>query len=259
MPAGQAVVPLGDIAYAYGFGVYETVRISGGKIFFLADHCERLMRSAQIIGLEHNFSAESVAESIAALVKENRAETCNVKLMLIGGQTANDAAFYAMCLNPLFPRRELYKTGASCTVFEYERDYPSAKTLNMLPSYLAYRQAKTAGAYEALLVNRLGDITEGTRSNFFVIKDQTIISPPSGDILPGITRAKVLEVADAQGFKVIEEPIPLTGVDKYDGAFLTSTSAKIMPIKQIGETDTGPPPPGLRQLIKAFNEYLAAA
>ena len=254
LPADQALVPLAGIEYAYGFGVYESVRFSKGKFYFLAEHCDRLLQSAKQIELEHDFTSEFVVKSVKELVEKNQVEACNIKIMLIGGENPD---LYVICLNPLFPRRESYKNGVLCTTFEYERDFPAAKTLNMLPSYLAYRQAKSAGAYEALLINRRGCITEGTRSNFFVVKDRAIIGPPGTDILPGITRAKVLDVASEQGFVVTEEPIPLTSVDQYDGAFLTSTSAKIMPVRQIGEKIIGPPPPGLKRLMVAFDEFLA--
>jgi branched-chain amino acid aminotransferase len=258
LPIEQAAVPLGNIEYAYGFGVYESIRFNNGKFYFLEEHCERLLHSARVIDLECNFSAGAVRDYVEALVGQNEAATCNVKIMLIGGKTVDDADLYVMCLNPLFPRRELYKDGAGCTTFEYERDFPQAKTLNMLPSYLAYRRAKAAGAYEALLINRQGCITEGTRSNFFVIKDKTLVGPPGAEILPGITRAKVVEAANAQGFEVVEKPLPLADIDQYDGAFLTSTSAKIMPVKQIGEALIGPPPAALKQLMRIFDDYLAA-
>jgi branched-chain amino acid aminotransferase len=256
LPVEQAVVPLSDVAYSYGFGVYETVRLANGKIYFLDEHCERLLKSARVIDLDHAFTADFVRNNAQELVKRNEAVTCNIKILLVGGKTTDDANLYMMCLNPLFPDRRLYKNGAACVTYEYERDFPQAKTLNMLPSYIAYRQAKAAGAYEALLINRQGRIIEGTRSNFFVIKDKTIVSPPAAEILPGVTRAHVLQVATENNYEILEQDILLAGIDHYDGAFLTSTVGKIIPITKIDDRALNYPD-ALKELIRLFDQFPA--
>ena len=255
LPIEQAMVPLSRVEYSYGFGVYESVRVAHDKIYFLDEHCQRLMTSAQTIGLDHALSAEVVKDHVLELLKQNEAEACNVKILLIGGPTAEAALLEIMCLNPLFPDRKLYKEGATCIIYEYEREFPAAKTLNMLSSYLAFRQAKAAGAYDALLINRQGCVTEGTRTNFFGLKDRAIISPPADQILPGVTRGKVLEVAKQNGFEVVERNINLKQLDDFDGVFLTSTSSKILPIKSIDERHFNLPP-ALTELVQAFNNFL---
>ncbi|PIZ62754.1 hypothetical protein COY17_02105 [Candidatus Saccharibacteria bacterium CG_4_10_14_0_2_um_filter_52_9] len=253
LPIDQAVIPLSSVEYSYGFGVYETIRVSKGKIHFLEEHCQRLMESARILTLQHIFTNEFVADSVKELVKKLAAETCNIKLLLVGGPTKESANLYIMALNPLFPDRKLYKTGVHCITVEYQRDYPHAKSLNMLPSYLAYRQAKSAGAYDALLINRQGNITEGTRTNFLALKDKTIVSPPTADILLGVARGKVLQAAKTSGFKIIEQDIKPADLAGFDAAFLTSTSSKIMPIRSIDNHQWPAIPENLKQLMSAFN------
>jgi D-alanine transaminase/branched-chain amino acid aminotransferase len=260
LPSAEAVVPLSDIQYSYGFGVYETVRVAHGKDYFLQEHCERLVESARIIGLPHTFSHAFVAKSARELTSKNKAESCNLKVLLIGGSTPETATLDIICLNPLFPDRKLYKQGAHTITKKLERPYPRAKTLNMLPSYLAHRDAKAAGAYDALLVNRHGCISEGTSNNFFALKDRTIFSPPESDILLGVTRDKVLKVAKQNGFKVVEQDLKSADVkyyDHYDGLFLTSTSAKIMPVRSVDKHEWGPPVPALQELMQAFDNFLA--
>lgn len=252
LPLDQAQIPLSNVEYAYGFGVYENIRVSKGEIHYVEDHCQRLMKSAEIIGLEHNFFSLNIQKYIKELISANQAETCNIKILLIGGRDADSANLYILCLNPLFPDRKLYKTGAHAITYEYERLYPQAKTLNMLPSYLAYRQAKKAGAYDALLIDRYRNIVEGTRTNFFTIKDKTIYSPPEEQILLGVTRDKVLQTARELGFEIVEQEIPLTHISDYDGAFITSTSSKIMPLSSIDETQLAIPET-LRELMRAFD------
>ncbi len=254
LPTTQAVVPLDSIEYSYGYGVYETIRVSHGTAHFVDEHCARLQASADAIELEHSFKPSEIMQFITDLVHANEVETCNLKVLLIGGRTAAAAQLYIMCLAPYFVDRKLYKTGCHCTTYEYERMYPHAKTLNMLPSYLAYRSAVRAGAHDALLINRRGEITEGTRSNFFTLKDKTIYSPPEADILLGVTRDHALKAAKEQGFEIVERPIPLASLSDYDAAFLTSTSAKILPIRSVNTTSYVSIPSALTELMRLFNQ-----
>jgi branched-chain amino acid aminotransferase len=256
LPIEQAVIPLSSVEYSYGYGVYETVRRSKGITYFLTQHCARLLNSAKIIDLPHGFSDHFVAQSVQELVAQNDAETCNLKILLIGGHTPETASLYIMCLNPLFPDRKLYSQGATAITYAYERAFPQAKTLNMLPSFLAYREARQADAYDALLVNRRGQITEGTRTNFFAFRGRTIISPPATDILLGVTRDHVLQVARDSNFELAEQPIQLAELATYDNFFLTSTSAKILPLRSIDNHLIGPPSPALQELMQAFNHFL---
>ena len=106
LPIKEAVVPLANIEYQYGFGVYESIRVAGGTPYFMADHVERLMGSATEIGLAHAFKAAQVEQAILELLERNAVESCNVKILLIGGKGAEDASLEILCLNPLyeFPR-----------------------------------------------------------------------------------------------------------------------------------------------------------
>jgi len=256
LPTDQATVPLDDIAYSYGFGVYETIRVTHGTIYFLDQHTERFLSSAEAIGLSHNFSADFIADSIRALIDKNQAETCNVKALIIGGNSPDEAKLYIQLLNPLFPDRKLYSSGAHFVTEQYVRRYPQAKTLNMLPSYLAYRKASEAGAYDALLVDHEGYIREGTRTNFFALKGQTIFTPPGSKILPGVMRQVVLKIASENGFQIESRDIGLSDLDQFEAAFVTSVSSKIMPARLIDDYQFGERPEALNQLMKLVNDFL---
>lgn len=257
LPVVEAVVPLSNIEYAYGFGVYESIRVSNGTVYFLDDHTGRLMESARIIGLAHPFTSGGVSRAIAELLEKNGATSCNIKILLIGGKTAGEAQLNILCLNPLFPDKKIYRDGASVVTYEYERSFPHAKTLNMLESYLAYRKAKEAGAYDALLIDRQGRILEGTRTNFFCIKGKTLFSPSEENILLGVTRKSVLKVAADNGFEVVQKDIRPSDLHEYDGAFLTSTSAKILPIRSVDVLTFAGQPQALKELMEAFDTFIA--
>lgn len=258
LPIEQATVPLSDIAYAYGFGVYENIRAVRGRALFLNDHLERLMLSARVIGLEHTFGTGSIAAWVEELLKKIEAEACNLKVLLIGGKDQGGATLFIVPLAPLFPDKRLYQHGAKALTVRHERYLPQAKTLNMLPSFLAYRTAKDAGCYDALFVDHAGCITEGTRTNFFTIKDRTILSPPEKDILEGVTLKHVLAVGSEHGFAIEHRPIPLKDITTFDGAFLTSTSSKIMPLSQI-DAATLSIPAALGELMEHFERFQKTA
>lgn len=267
-PIAEASVPLSNVEYSYGFGVYESIRVSAGMPYFLSDHIERLIGSAKEIDLAHPFTPELITKSIGELITKNEVDTCNLKILLIGPSTSFDkaqdkslraggeATLNILCLNPLFPDKKLYRDGASCITVEYERTFPHAKTLNMLGSYLAYRKAKEAGAYDALLLDTQGRIREGTRTNFFCIKGKTLYSPKESDILLGVTRKAVLKVAAQEGFEVVERDIRMEDLASYDGAFITSTSTKIMPLRSIDTYIFGSQPSALKELMTAFDRFI---
>jgi len=256
LPSEEAVIPLSSIEYSYGFGVYETLRVSNGQVYFLKDHLERLMESAKIIGLEHEFRENDIAKYFNQVILKNNAETCNVKMLLVGAPKNDEAQLFIICLNPLFLDKKLYHNGATVTTYKYERVFPHAKTLNMLQSYLAYRKAKEVGAYDALLINNDGFITEGTRTNFFCIKDKTIYTPREKDILLGITRKVLLKVAKDNGFEVAEQDIKLSEIANFDGAFISSTSSKIIPIRQVDNVTLNSQPNTLVELMSLFDDFL---
>ena len=255
LPIEQAVIPISNIEYGYGFGVYENIRISNGVIYFLKDHTDRLLESAKIIGLTHSFDEEIIKNSILDLIKNYKTETFNLKILLIGASTKEKAILNILCLNPLFPDKKLYRDGAEFITYNYERPFPHAKTLNMLQSYLAYSKAKKSGAYDSLLINQNGFITEGTRTNFFCIKGRTIYTPFEKDILLGVMRKAMLKVALENKYSVVEKNIKLEDVKSYNGAFVTSTSSKIMPIKSIDGILVGYPDE-LKELMKLLNNFL---
>lgn len=256
LPIEQAVVSVDNIAYAYGFGVYETIRVNKGIIYFTEEHLERLQQSALAVGIEHSFKNTFIAAAINELVKTNQAETCNLKILLVGGATTDQAELYILCLNPLFPDRKLYAHGAKMITYNAERPFPHAKSLNMLQSYIAYKKAKKSDAYDALLVDRLGNITEGTRTNFFAMKGTAIVSPPEDTILLGVMRKVVLKVASQNNFDVQYAAIPLADLDQFDAAFVTSTSSKIMPIKSIDNHAFADVSSELRRLMSQTQEFL---
>ncbi|HWY78981.1 MAG TPA: aminotransferase class IV, partial [Candidatus Sulfotelmatobacter sp.] len=238
-----------------GFGVYESLRVRNGIIYFIEQHAERLVHSAEIIGLEHPYITAQIVAYIRDLVKKNDAQNCNIKILLIGGKAASDTFLFILPLQPLFPDRKLYSQGATVETVHYRRFLPNAKTLNMLPSYLAYSKAQKHGHYDVLLLDDDDTILEGTRTNFFAIKGKTLITAPKATVLEGVVRHAVMIIAQKNGFTVQEEKIFFKDLFAFDGAFITSTSSKIVPLRQI-DTFQLEIPQIVRELMQYYDAFL---
>ena len=261
----QAYIPLSNIAYQYGFGVYETLKIRNNILYFVDQHVDRLLHSAEQLEMQHAFTKNAITIYIQNLIdtliknSDNPKFSCNIKMLLIGGARKNEnATLFILPLDPLYPNRKLYREGAKTITVHYERALPNVKSLNMLMSFLAFRKANELDCYDALLIDHNGNILEGTRTNFYVIKDKTIISPYEKDILEGVTRQTVLYIAKKKGYKVIEKDIPFAHIkeNRYDGAFLTSTSTKIVPINQIDDFHFETISENIQELIKLYDTFL---
>lgn len=257
LPVEQATVSLFNIEYSYGFGVYETLKVRNEIVYFIDQHLERLEHSARAITLDHPYTKDTIKTYIYDLIKRHgNIEACNIKLLLIGAGKREDATLYIFLSAPLFPDRKLYSQGAKTITVNYQRIFPNAKTLNMLGSYLAYKKAQEQGCYDALLIDEHNHILEGTRTNFFAVKDNVLFTPPTEKVLEGVTRMTVMHVAKNNGFTITENDIKLDEISHYDGTFITSTSTKIIPIRQINETVLPAIPENIKNLMRLYDIFL---
>src|SRR3989344_1862851 len=233
----EAKISIADKGYFFDFAVYSSVKVIQRKIFFPEYHITRLFESAKLIGLEQPFKKEEVENWLAELVKAEKITDALLRIVLIGdpdGQEKEKLFIFAVSGLTFYPDK-FYKHGAKVITFHGERNVPQAKTKDLLISFIAYREAKKKGALDALMIDNKGNIREGTRSNFFAIKDKTIFTPPADKVLEGITKKIILEVAK-NDFKIKEMEISLDDIKNYDEVFISSTSMNVMPIRQIDYT-----------------------
>jgi branched-subunit amino acid aminotransferase/4-amino-4-deoxychorismate lyase len=257
VPASSALIPVDDIDFAYGFGVYETLKVRKRILYFPELHEERLFHSAKIIGLAHLLRPGEVKGFTIDLIRANRTENANVKILLIGADSPEKARLFIMTLNPLFPERRDYKNGAAAVIYPGERLFPEAKTLNMLMSTIAFRSARRAGAYDAILRDGDGLLTEGTRTNLFFTDGERVFTPPGHRVLEGVTKITLTSALRAAGIEVEERDLPETDLERYPGYFLTSTSTKVMPLRLIGGHETGIPEI-IPRIMQVYDEFLTA-
>lgn len=249
IPAKEAVVSVFDHGFLYGDGVYETMRVYEGGIFMLDEHLRRLYRSASMIGLTIPLEIDSLKISIYETLIANSLKKAYVRLTVSRGH-GPIGIDPELCPEPTiviiaqgmkdYPR-SFYEKGISLIISETRKNLreainPRIKSLNFLNNILAKIEAKKKDAYEAIMLNAYGKLTEGTISNVFFHKDD-ILCTPSLDcgILDGITRGIVIDLAVREGLKVKEGEF--TKEDIYSAAevFITNTTLEVMPVSKVDD------------------------
>jgi branched-chain amino acid aminotransferase len=212
-------------------GVYETLKLRDGIIFFPEEHVNRLLNSIKLTNLndELNFSNDEILDGIEKLIENNKLSDANLKIFYIGENDSKN--LYFMMYDPIFPNPQFYIDGVKIISFHGVRKNSHAKYLNPEISQIIYHKAEESGAYDALLVN--GFVTEGTRTNVFFIKDDVVYTPPKERVLEGVTRKHVIDVIKNNGVEFYEKDIMFDSLNNYDSVFLTGTSTLVMPVNSI--------------------------
>lgn len=232
----EAKISIADKGYFFDFAVYSSIKVIQGKIFFPEYHVARLFESAKLINLENDFKNKEVVAWLEKLVEAEKSKDALLRIVLIGDPDKNsEAKLFIFSIGGLtFYPDKFYKQGVKVITYHGERGVPKSKTKDLLMSFLAYRKANEQGALDALLIDHDGNIREGTRSNFFAIKNQAVITPPADKVLEGITKKIILQ-AVKNHFEIRHEDIPLKSIRDYDEFFISSTSMNVMPIRQIDD------------------------
>ncbi|MFA5523070.1 MAG: aminotransferase class IV [Tissierellales bacterium] len=212
--------------------IYEVIRIIDGIPIFLEGHIERMRKSAELIGKTINKSAEKITEEIYKLIDANKENNMNIKLLFTNIDSPNQT-FMIYYNKSSYPEKEVYEKGIHTILFDSERENPNAKIVNADLRQRINDEIKAQDAYEALLVNRKGYITEGSRSNMFFVKGDKVYTAPAGDVLLGITRSEIMNVCKDQGIEVVEEEVHKDSLKDLDGAIMTGTSVNALPIATI--------------------------
>lgn len=213
---------------------YEVIRVIHGIPLFMNEHLERMRRSVLKSGIA--LDTDSLQNSLVEFIKRNEVPERNLRISLYCKPDHHgDYNYLAYFIESHYPSKESYMRGVKTDLAPLQRKNPNVKLENPTLRESADSAILMSQIHEVLLVNNAGFITEGSRSNFFAIKNQTIITPPSQDVLEGVTRKKVIEVAKQNGISVEERVIHTSELDQIHGAFLTGTSPRVLPISQIGQ------------------------
>lgn len=210
------------------FSVYEALRVLKRHVVHLDDHIKRLEKSAESIHL--NMPEVDWENEINKLIEEDNISDATMRILVVG----TEEPLYFITWNTLLTYPDsYYQNGVSVITYKGERFLPQSKTGNLLVNFLSREEAKRQGAFEALLINREGKILEGSRSNFYIIKDKTLKTAPDEVVLDGITRISVLRAAKELGYDIdFRAPLP-EEIWTSDASFISSTSMGAMPISSV--------------------------
>ncbi len=233
---------------------YEVLRTTGGIMIFLEDHLERLKNSLETKGFQDVFKEEEVRENLRKLILVNHNKEGNIKFLCKPFRSKFTCACYY--IRHSYPEEIDYKTGIELSTFVIERTDPQIKQIkinNFIRQKIKNSTSKKL-VYEILLVNNKGLITEGSRSNIFLVRGDTIYSASEDLILPGITRKYVLEVARNNKIEVKEMEIKQKEINNFEAAFISGTSPKVLPVSKINDHQFIPNHPISILIMKGFNE-----
>ncbi len=270
VPRDEALVSVFDHGFLYGDGIYETLRAYGGRIFMLLQHLARLQRSAKLIGLEIPIPEKDWPSLLSDAIARNQLSDAYLRITVSSG-TGEIGLDPGLCPKPTvvviakpfqsYPPH-LFKEGVSLISTSVHRNLatalsPQIKSLNFLNNILAKQEAVHAGAFDGVMLNAEGHLTECTTSNIFFVQHGALCTPSVAcGILDGITREVVLALAKEQGIKIEESAYTPEALRQAEECFLTNTTMELMPVRDMDQRLVGSGKPGpltlkLRELFRA--------
>ncbi len=265
MPIARAKVSVEDRGYQFGDGVYEVMRAYRGRLFRIEAHLKRLARSAEAIQLKLPYAPPRLARIVRETYAASRFPDAKVYVQVTRGVAPRSHEFPArsrpqlvVTVRRLEPLPAAYRNEgvAAITTADLRWDRCDVKSLNLLPNVLARQEARSRGAFEAVLV-RDGRVAEGASSNVFAVSGRTLLTPPEGPrLLSGITREFVIEVARRAGIPVRERELSVEDLARADEILLTGTVTEVIPVVRLDGRPVGDGKPGPvgRALMARFRE-----
>jgi branched-chain amino acid aminotransferase len=210
-----------------GDSVYEVIRMSKGFPVFFNDHMERLASSVRLQNKKMLADPGALKKDIISLVKWDKKKEINLKIVFNYNNGSENYLVYF--IEPLYPSVEQYRKGVKGIFFYAERKDPESKVINHKLRSAIFQKLILEGGYEALLVNEKGQVTEGSRSNIFFLRGDTLFTAPDNMILSGITRKHILDICSGNGISVKMSCVKADRISDYDAVFMTGTSPMVLP------------------------------
>jgi branched-chain amino acid aminotransferase len=254
----KAYVSVFDHGLLYGDGVFEGIRTYDALVFRLAEHIDRLYKSADAIELKIPLTKTEMTEAVIMTLQANKLRDAYIRLVVTRGvgdlgldprKCSKPTIFIITHKIALYPK-EFYQKGLAIITAKTRRNYPQAldpriKSLNYLNNILAKLDAIKAGTEEAIMLTHDGYVAECTGDNIFIVKNDELITPPVNlGALEGITRDAVISIAKKMSITVRETKLKMEDVYGANEVFLTGTAAEIIPVVTIDKRNIGSGKPG---------------
>lgn len=265
VPLNQAVIPIDDLAVLRGYAAWDIMRTYRGRPYFMDEHIERLMASAQKIGIDLPWTRQEIQSIILRVLEKNPGmDQANIRVLITGGSSPDhftpSGRSRLIVLPTDIPKipKNWYTKGVKVITHKADRAIPDAKVTDYIQAALALKKANASGAVEAIYVNSENQALEATTSNLFAFIDGVLITPYTG-VLKGITRKTILSLAEKH-FKILEQPLPLADLLRAKEVFITATNKGVVPVVQIDDVavGTGVPGPDTKILMTALNDHASA-
>ncbi len=269
LPEADAVVPLNDRGFLLGDGIFETMRVANGRPFRMAQHLERMTRGAEFLKIPPPFTPKELQKIAGELIEKNNLPEAVLRVTLTRGPGPRGYSpknsgppTLAMSLSPLPPMNPEEPVQWSMITSSFRIPASDAlasfKTTSKILNVLARAEAEEKGADEALLLNANGEVAETAGGNIFWVYQDKICTVPTGrGVLPGITRAVVLEICQSLGLETNKRVIKLEHLRNAAGIFVTQSALGLVPVVALDGLPVAPSPL-VDQIGSAYNEMLIA-
>ncbi|NIA07490.1 MAG: branched-chain amino acid aminotransferase [Actinobacteria bacterium] len=263
IPASEAKVSVFDGGFLHGAGLFETMRAYAGKVYRLDEHLDRLLNSANKLAIPVAGNKDDLHDAVVQTLEANGLDEARLRLTVSWGDLRSDpkgtTLITASQLQP-YPA-DFYKKGLAIVISDSKVNSsdPVArhKSTNYLARLLVLRKAQQLKAGEALWFSESNHLAEGCISNVFLVKDNKLLTPSLAEpILPGVTRAAVLELAKAEKIPVSEQSLTIDEVLAAEEIFLTNSIMEIMPVCRVEKHAVGNEGPGpiTKQLAQLYQQ-----
>jgi len=264
LPEAQAVVPVNDRGFLLGDGLFETMRVVGGKPFRFAQHLERMTRGADFLKIKPPFAPKELEKFARRLIGENKQPEAILRVTLTRGPDERGYKFnggskptVVMTLHAAPPEHSTeWNLVTSSFRIPAADPLSSFKTTSKILNVMARAEAVEKGADEAVLVNTNGEVAETAGGNLFWVYEDKICTVPTGrGVLPGITRAIVLEICQSLGLQTNKRVIKPEALRNSEGIFVTQSALGIVPVS-VFDGEPVALSPLVDQIAQAYNEML---
>jgi branched-chain amino acid aminotransferase len=225
-------VSFSDSLIYEGESIYEVLRLVNGIPYFFHDHMERLESGTRSSGKVSLRSRRELRDDISELLKVSGPMNVNLRIVFNYRAVVNNCLLFYT--RPAYPTVVQYTEGVKGILFDAERPDPTAKLFYAGLRAEINRRLNEEGAYEAVLVNRQGCITEGSRSNIFFVSGNELVTAPDELVLGGITRKQVLKICNSSGIRVSFKCVRTEEMPEYTSALMTGTTPVVIPYHSVG-------------------------
>jgi D-alanine transaminase len=271
VPANEAKISIFDRAVNFGDAIYEVAGVLDGKLVDFGHHMQRYFNSLDKLDIKSPLSQQQILEAFRKLVELNQLDEGLVYMQVTRGVAERDFVWPEEIEPNVFmftqPKpsvenqaAEIGVTLASTADIRWARR--DIKSVNLLAQVLAKKAAADAGAYEALMIDRDGYVTECGSTSFFIVTGDLILTRPlSNDILPGVTRRAVVGLCTSHGLRLVENRFTLEQALSADEAFISGASSYVLPVVKIDDREISGGKPGKlgRHLRQIYIEYARAS